>query len=435
MAEREPRTTKIDVGALARVEGEGALHVSVRGDTVEDVRLEIYEPPRFFEALLRDRPLADAPDITSRICGICPIAYQMSACAALEDALGVEVPEPIWDLRRLIYCGEWLESHALHVFMLHAPDFLGYEGAIEMARDGHSELVERGLRIKRAGNDLLRAVGGRAVHPINLRVGGFYRAPAPTELAPVAEALKGAREDLLETVRWAGSLEFPQRTLETELVALRNGGSYPIERGRLVSTEGLDIAPEEFPEHVVEEHVPHSTALHARIRARGNYVLGPIARFALNHDRLSPLARDAAVDAGLEGPCRNPFQMIVIRSVEMLYAADEALRLIAAYEPPDRPFVEPRPVHGVGSGWTEAPRGMLWHRYEVGADGRIRTATIVPPTSQNQASIENDLRGFVQANLDLPDDELQWRCEQAVRNYDPCISCSTHFLRLEIDRR
>jgi sulfhydrogenase subunit alpha len=435
MADREPRTTTIKIGALARVEGEGALHVSVRGDTVEDVRLEIYEPPRFFEALLRGRPLADAPDITSRICGICPIAYQMSACAALEDALGIEVPEPIWDLRRLIYCGEWLESHALHVFMLHAPDFLGYEGAIEMARDGHSELVERGLRIKRAGNDLLRAVGGRAVHPINVRVGGFYRAPAPAELGPVAEALKLAREDLLETVRWAGSLEFPERALDAELASLRNGAAYPIERGRLVSTRGLEIGAGEFPDHVVEEQVPHSTALHARIRDRGNYVLGPIARFALNHDRLSPLAREAAREAGLEPSCRNPFQMIVIRSVEMLYAADEALRLIGAYEPPDPPFVEPQPANATGSGWTEAPRGMLWHRYEVGADNRIRAATIIPPTSQNQASIENDLRGFVQANLDLPDAELQWRCEQAVRNYDPCISCSTHFLRLEIDRR
>jgi coenzyme F420-reducing hydrogenase alpha subunit len=435
MAERVPRTTKIEIGALARVEGEGALHVSVRGDTVEDVRLEIYEPPRFFEALLRDRPFADAPDITSRICGICPIAYQMSACAALEDALAVEVPEPIWDLRRLIYCGEWLESHALHVFMLHAPDFLGYQGAIEMARDGHSELVERGLRIKRAGNDLLRAVGGRAVHPINLRVGGFYRAPERPELGPVAESLERAREDLLETVRWTGTLDFPERSLDTELVALRDGGAYPIERGRLVSTGGLEIGPGEFPDHVVEEQVPHSTALHARIRARGNYVLGPIARFALNHDRLSPLARDAAGEAGLEPSCRNPFRMIAIRSVEMLYAADEALRLIGAYEPPERPFVDAEPATATGSGWSEAPRGMLWHRYEVDAGGRIRAATIVPPTSQNQASIENDLRGFVAANLDLPDDELQWRCEQAVRNYDPCISCSTHFLRLEIDRR
>ena len=435
MAEREPRTTTIKVGALARVEGEGALHVTVRGDAVEDVRLEIYEPPRFFEALLRERPFTDAPDITSRICGICPIAYQMSACAAIEDALGIEIPEPTWALRRLIYCGEWLESHALHVFMLHAPDFLGYEGAIEMARDGHADLVERGLRIKRAGNELMRAVGGRPVHPINVRVGGFYRAPAPAELEPVTEALERAREDLVETVRWAGRLEFPERELDAELAALRADGAYPIERGRLVSTAGLEIAPAQFPDHIVEEQVPHSTALHARIRERGNYVLGPISRYALNHDRLSRLARDAAAEAGLGPVCRNPFMTIVIRSVEMLYAADEALRLLADYEPPDPPSVEVAPADAAGSGWTEAPRGMLWHRYELAADGRIRAARIVPPTSQNQASIENDLRGFVQANLDLPDAELRWRCEQAVRNYDPCISCSTHFLRLEIDRR
>jgi coenzyme F420-reducing hydrogenase alpha subunit len=408
--------------------------VRVRGDAVEDVRLEIYEPPRFFEALLRARRFADAPDITSRICGICPIAYQMSACAAIEDALGVEVAEPVWDLRRLIYCGEWLESHALHVFMLHAPDFLGYEGAIEMARDGHAGIVERGLRIKHAGNEVMRAIGGRAVHPINVRVGGFYRAPAPATLEPVRERLERAREDLVETVRWAGALEFPDRKLDAELAALHAEGTYPIERGRLVSTAGLELTPNQFPEHVIEEQVPHSTALHARIRARGNYVLGPISRYALNHERLSPLARDTAAAAGLEPVCRNPFKTIVIRSVEMLYAADEALRLIAAYEPPDPPFVEAEPADASGSGWTEAPRGMLWHRYELGGDGRIRGARIVPPTSQNQASIENDLREFVQANLDLPDAELRRRCEQAVRNYDPCISCSTHFLRLEIDR-
>ena len=203
----------------------------------------------------------------------------------------------------------------------------------------------------------------------------------------------------------------------------------------MVSTAGLEIAPAEFPDHIVEEQVPHSTALHARIRERGNYVLGPISRYALNHDRLSRLARDAAAEAGLGPVCRNPFMTIVIRSVEMLYAADEALRLLADYEPPDPPSVEVAPADAAGSGWTEAPRGMLWHRYELAADGRIRAARIVPPTSQNQASIENDLRGFVQANLDLPDAELRWRCEQAVRNYDPCISCSTHFLRLEIDRR
>jgi coenzyme F420-reducing hydrogenase alpha subunit len=430
----EGRTTTIKVGALARVEGEGALHVRVRGGRVEDVRLEIYEPPRFFEAFLRDRPLGDAPDLTSRICGICPIAYQLSACAAMEAALGIEASEPIRHLRRLIYCGEWLESHGLHVFFLHAPDFLGYAGAIEMARDGHAELVERGLRIKKAGNDLLRAIGGRAVHPINLRVGGFYRASAPNELAPVAQSLERVREELVETVRWAGSLEFPERELDCEFVALHEPGRYAIESGRLISSAGLDIEPRQFLDHVLEEQVPHSTALHSRLLERGNYVVGPLARYSLNHGGLSPLARQAALEAGLQSACRNPFQSIVVRCVEMLYAADEALRLIDAYEPPDPPAVPFEPRAATGSGWTEAPRGMLWHRYELRADGRIESARIIPPTSQNQASIEDDLRGFVEANLDLLDDQLQWRCEQAVRNYDPCISCSTHFLRLEIDR-
>ena len=430
----EGRTTTIKVGALARVEGEGALHVRVRNGEVEDVRLEIYEPPRFFEAFLRDRPLGDAPDLTSRICGICPIAYQLSACAGIEAALGIEVPEPIRRLRRLIYCGEWLESHGLHVFFLHAPDFLGYPGAIEMARDGHAELVERGLRIKKSGNELLRVIGGRAVHPINLRVGGFYRAPTRDELAPVAENLKRTRDELVETVRWAGSLEFPERELECELVALHEDDRYAIESGRLISSAGLDIEPDGFSEHVVEEQVPHSTALHSRLCERGNYVVGPLARYNLNHGTLSPLAHEAASGAGLGKTCRNPFQSIVVRCVEMLYAADEALRLIDSYEPPDPPAVEVEHRAAAGSGWTEAPRGMLWHRYALRGDGRIESARIVPPTSQNQASIEDDLRGFVQANLDTGDEELQWRCEQAVRNYDPCISCSTHFLRLDIDR-
>jgi coenzyme F420-reducing hydrogenase alpha subunit len=438
MPEPEVETTTIEVGALARVEGEGALHVRVRGGDVESVRLEIFEPPRFFEALLRGRRFSDAPDITSRICGICPIAYQLSACAAIEDALGIEVSEPIRQLRRLIYCGEWLESHALHVFMLHAPDFLGYPGAVEMANDGHATLVERGLAIKQAGNRLIAAIGGRSVHPVNPRVGGFYRAPSAAELAPVAEPLQYAREQLIETVAWAGTLDFPERHLGAELAALRQderGGEYPLEGGRLVSTAGLDIDAAHFPEHVVEEQVAHSTALHARLLERGNYVLGPIARHALNRDRLSPVALEAAEAAGLEPVCRNPFKSIVVRSVEMLYAADEALRLLADYEPPAPAAIDAEPIAATGSGWTEAPRGMLWHRYELDSEGRIAKATIVPPTSQNQAAIEADLREYVQENLELLEDDLRWRCEQAVRNYDPCISCSTHFLRLDIDRR
>ncbi len=434
MAERAERQTTIDVGALARVEGEGALHIRVRDGEVDDVKLEIYEPPRFFEAFLRDRPAGDAPDFTSRICGICPVAYQVSACRAIEAAAGVEVDARIDALRRLIYCGEWLESHGMHVFLLHAPDFLGYEGAIEMARDGHREVFERGLLIKGAGNTLMAAVGGRAVHPVNLCLGGFYRAPSRAELEPVAEKLKRAREELVETVRWAAALPFPDHEVDFELVAMRSDGEYPIEKGRLISSGGLDIDASGFEQHIIEEQVAHSTALHARIRERGRYQVGPLARYGLNSELLSPLAREAAAEAGLGAVCRNPFKSIVVRSVEMLYAADEALRLIEQYEAPDPPAAAIDLGAGNGAGWSEAPRGMLWHRYELNPDGTIATARIVPPTSQNQASIEQDVREFVAANLDLSDQELTWQCEQAVRNYDPCISCSTHFLTVRIDR-
>jgi coenzyme F420-reducing hydrogenase alpha subunit len=428
MAEREILTE-----VLARVEGEGAMHVRIRDDQVQAVQLRIYEPPRFFEAFLRGRRFTEVPDITARICGICPVAYQLSSIAAMEDVCGVEVAAGIRALRRLLYCGEWIESHALHVFMLHAPDFLGYSTGFEMARD-HPATVESALRLKKAGNALMRVVGGREIHPVNVRVGGFYRAPSRAELAPVAEELKVARESAIEAVAWAASLPTPDFDEDWTFLALRDPDVYAIEGGRLVSSGGLDLAPAQYDDHVVEEHVEHSTALHARLRDGTRYLVGPLARYALNRDRLSPVALEAADAAGLEAVCRNPFRSIVVRCVEILYALDESLRLIDAYEPPDPPAVDVQPRAGVGHGWTEAPRGMLWHRYEIDDEGTIRQARIVPPTSQNQARIEQSLHAFVQRHVALADDELRVRCEQAVRNYDPCISCATHFLRLDVDR-
>jgi sulfhydrogenase subunit alpha len=432
VADGTTRTIKADV--LARVEGEGAMYVKLRDDEVLDVELRIYEPPRFFEAFLRGRSFAEVTDITARICGICPVAYQTSAAQAIEDAAGVVVEGPLRALRRLIYCGEWIESHGLHVCMLHAPDFLGYQSAIEMARD-HPEVVERGLSLKKTGNALIRLVGGREVHPVNFRPGGFYRAPRKRELRALAEALERGREDALEAVRWTATLPFPDFDLDHELVALRSGGGeYPIDRGRIVSDRGIDIEASEFEETFEEVQVEHSNALHSRVRTRGAYLAGPMARFNLNFDRLSPLAREAAAEAGIGGRCHNPFQSIVVRSVEILYAFDEALRLIADYEEPDAPSVDLDPGGAVGFGVSEAPRGLLWHRYELNADGTIADARIIPPTSQNQAAIERDLHDFVARHASLPDDELSLRCEQAIRNYDPCISCATHFLELEVDR-
>ncbi len=407
--------------------------VRIADGVVEDVKLNIYEPPRFFEAFLRGRAFTEAPDITARICGICPVAYQMSACRAMEQVCGIEVGGQLRALRRLLYCGEWIESHALHVYMLHLPDFLGYESAIELARD-HGETVARALELKKIGNELMAVVGGREVHPVNVKVGGWYRAPRKRELRPLVDKLERAREIALETVALTATLEFPDYERDYELVALDQPGEYPIDRGRIVSNRGLDIEVAEYDEHFVEEHVEWSNALHSRVIERGSYLCGPLARFALSADRLSPVAAEAAGEAGLTAEERNPFRSIVVRSVELVYAADEALRLIAEYEEPDAPALEVEPHAGVGYGCTEAPRGILYHRYELADDGSIVEAKIVPPTSQNQRTIEDDLRGVVERSIDVPDEQLALLCEQTIRNYDPCISCATHFLRLEVER-
>jgi len=429
-----PRTKTIRTDYLARVEGEGAMYVRIAGREVEDVKLNIYEPPRFFEAFLRGRGFTEAPDITARICGICPVAYQMSSVTAMEMACGVEVGGQLQALRRLLYCGEWIESHALHVFMLHAPDFLGYPSAIELARDNPA-VVASALELKKTGNELMTVIGGREVHPINVKVGGWYRAPRARELAPLVPKLERAREIALEAVRLTSGFDFPDYEQDYELVALDHPGEYPIDRGRIVSNRGLDIAVSEYDDHFEEEHVEWSNALHSRIVERGSYLCGPLARFALAADRLSPVARDAAREAGLDPSERNPFRSIVVRSVELVYAADEALRIIAEYEEPDAPSIDVVPRAGVGYGCTEAPRGILYHRYEIDDEGTIRDAKIVPPTSQNQRTIEEDLRGVVERSLDMPDEALTIRCEQTIRNYDPCISCATHFLTLDIERR
>ncbi len=426
------KTVKVDV--LARVEGEGGLLVKVKDDRVTDVKFNIFEPPRFFEAFLRGRHYDEVVDIVARICGICPVAYQMSAAHAMEDVFKVQVAGQLRELRRLLYCGEWIESHVLHVFFLHAPDFLGYEDAIRMAKD-HGPVVQQALALKKVGNDLMTLLGGREIHPISVRVGGFYKAPSRAELAPIAERLKWARDAARDAVRFTATLPFPDFDQDYEFVSLRHASEYPFNEGRLVSNKGLNISVQEYDLHFEEQHVAHSNALQSVHVGRGPYLVGPLARYNLNYDLLSPLAREAAAEAGLGPVCRNPFKSIIVRAVETLYACDEALRIIEQYEKPaGRPLVDFKPMPGVGYACTEAPRGFLYHRYRVDSQGHVLDAKIVPPTSQNQKMMEADLRAFVSPRLDTPHDQLTWQCEQVIRNYDPCISCATHFLKLRFER-
>jgi sulfhydrogenase subunit alpha len=425
------KSRSIKVDYLARVEGEGGIRIKVQDKAVTDVHFDIFEPPRFFEAFLRGRHFTEAPDITARICGICPIAYQMSSIHAMESACGVSVTGPLRDLRRLIYCGEWIESHALHVYMLHAPDFLGYQDVLQMAKE-HGEAVKQALKLKKIGNALVTLLGGREIHPINLKVGGFYRLPTKQELNSLTDRLKWARDASLETVRFTATFPFPDFERDYEFVSLRHENEYPFNEGRLVSSKGLDIAIADYENYFSEEHVSYSNALHSNLRGRGAYLVGPLARFNLNFDRLTPTAQEAARAAGIVPPLKNPFKSIVVRSVELVYACEEAIRIIEKYEMPEKPFVEVTPKASVGYGCTEAPRGILYHRYRINEKGLITEARIIPPTSQNQKSMELDLREFVPSRLNLTQDKLTWQCEQAIRNYDPCISCATHFIKVDI---
>ncbi|MBM9507960.1 Ni/Fe hydrogenase subunit alpha [Actinacidiphila acididurans] len=449
-------TRVIGVGSLARVEGEGAVRLRVRGREVEQAHLAIYEPPRFFEAFLRGRGHTEPPDLTSRVCGICPVAYQMSACQALEDACGVAVEGQLAALRRLMYCGEWIESQTMHIYLLHAPDFLGADSLFDLARD-HRADVERGLRLKQAGNAIVELLGGRAIHPVNVRLGGFHRVPTAPELRPLAARLEQAREDAEQTVRWVAGFDFPDGACDHELLALARPGTYAIEGGipTVMDAPGAHALPPDsdrslptrtfalpdFRAHVVEHQEGHSTALHSRLDGR-RHLTGPLARYAISGRWLSPVAVRAAREAGLGDPrqgtaCRNPYRSIVVRAVEVLYAADEALRLIDAYRPPPLPCVEAPPRAGTGHGATEAPRGLLYHRYRLAADGTVAEADLVPPTAQNQGAIQEDVRLSVERRLrsgDAIDAELSALCERVIRNHDPCISCSAHFLDLSVER-
>jgi coenzyme F420-reducing hydrogenase alpha subunit len=426
------RTIKVDY--LARVEGEGAMFLKINDGVLSDVQLRIFEPPRFFEALLQGRKFSEVADITARICGICPVAYQMSAVHAVEQAFGVTVDGPLRALRRLLYCSEWIASHALHIYMLHAPDFLGYPSAVHMARD-YPALVEQGLALKKTGGELMSLVGGREIHPVNVRVGGFFKVPSRRELQQQVAGLERARDIARATVRQVSRFDFPDFEQDYTFVALSHPDEYPLNQGRIRSNKGLDIAASEFGAHFEERHVRHSNALHCVMKDSGqSYHVGPLARYALNGHLLSADIQSEARLAGLGAVCNNPFKSIIVRALETLFACEESLRIIAEYQEPQRSFVEVAPRKSVGYAATEAPRGILYHRYEMNENGDILSAIITPPTSQNQKMIEDDLRALVPRYLSEPDETLRWRAEQAIRNYDPCISCATHFLKLNVER-
>jgi sulfhydrogenase subunit alpha len=435
MPEPDESLRSIRVPILTRVEGEGALHVRLQGRQIEEVQLNIYEPPRFFEALLRGKPMDDVADITSRICGICPIAYQMTAVQALENIQGISVDPEIASLRRLMYCGEWIESHVLHIHLLHAPDFFDCDSAMQLAERFPDE-VKRGLKLKQIGNRLLELLGGRAIHPINLVIGGFYRLPRREELVSLIPDFRWGLQHSVEAARWLSTLPFPDFEVPYDFVALSRPDMYAIESGSVGSSDQASISVEAYEAHFFEMHVSHSTALQARKKPNDTtYFVGPLARTNLNFDTLTPIAKRTAEEIGMTPPCRNPHRGILARAIETVFAFEEGLRILESITLPLRSRVPYQVRAGEGVSATEAPRGLIFHRYRVDDHGKVQFAKIVPPTSQNQGQIESDLRRLLPEVIDREDAYVASECERLVRTYDPCISCSTHFLKLHLDRQ
>lgn len=423
----------INVPVLARVEGEGALDLSIENNVITDLKLRIYEPPRYFEKFLEGRSYKDVVDTVARICGICPVAYQMSAIHAIESIYQHTSSSWVRDMRRLMYCGEWLQSHSLHIHMLAAPDFLGFNSVIEMAQE-YADEVRRGLMLQGLGNDLIALLGGRSVHPVGVRAGGFYHAPDEQEVTRLLERFKAARQEAVDLVAWTCSLDLADDEQDFTSVSLQHPDEYAMNEGRLVSDKGLDIAIEEFDQHFKEQHVPQSTALHCLLHGEP-YLVGPLARLNNNLQSLPIETRALLDNTGISFPSRNMFHSIVARALEIHFALNEAIRIMEAYKKPERAFDDIKPQAGIGFGCTEAPRGFLWHRYELDESGEVISARIIPPTSQNQARIEQDIEAALnQFGLAHQDAELQLHAEKVIRNYDPCISCATHFLKLHVDR-
>jgi coenzyme F420-reducing hydrogenase alpha subunit len=420
---------------VARVEGEGALNVELDGDEIRRVQLKIFEPPRFFEAFLQGRHYSEVSDIVARICGICPVAYQMSAVHAFEKLFEVKLDPEIRRLRRLLYCGEWIESHALHIYMLHAPDFLGFDSALEISKTA-PDVVKRGLRLKKVGDAILKTLGGRAIHPVSVCVGGFTRLPTREKLAALLDDLRWARDAAVETVHWVSALDFPDFPQPYTFMSLKHSDEYPLNEGNIfVSGEEGErqIPVAEYETHFEESHVAHSNALQCHYRGKP-YLTGPLARLNNNRDKLHPLASSTLDVTGLTLPLTNPFHGIVARSIEMLEATLEAIEIIEGYAPPAQPAADCQVHAGECVAATEAPRGVLYHRYRVSAEGLIEEAKIVPPTSQNQSRIEADIRSLLPSIIHKDDRQIAHACERIIRCYDPCISCATHFLKLSLKR-
>ncbi len=424
----------IHVPILARVEGEGALELSISNNQIDKLKLEIYEPPRFFERFLVGREPNEVIDAVARICGICPVAYQMSAVHAIEEIFKVQISPWVREMRRLFYCGEWIESHALHIHLLAAPDYFNCQSIIELSKID-ATAVERGMKLHALGVDLMSLLGKRSVNPVGACIGGFYRAPSIDEARDMLKRLKAALKDAEDLIQWCDSIDIPNDHHDFLTVSLKHPNEYPMNEGDIAISDGVTINIADYEQYFKEVHIAHSTALHSYYQDQP-YLVGPLARLNHNHDLLPSSLKKLIDKSAKSFPSQNMFDSMFARAVEIAYSLIEAIRILENYSAKTAPYCDYKAQAGTGFGATEAPRGILWKKLSFDKDGLLSFAKIVPPTSQNQARIEDDLRtSLKEFGLEKDKEQLRHHSEKIIRNYDPCISCSTHFLTLTINRQ
>ncbi|MGA7874833.1 MAG: Ni/Fe hydrogenase subunit alpha [Desulfoferrobacter sp.] len=426
------RNANINVHHMTRVEGHGDIVVEIREGKLERIRFAVVEAPRFFEAFLRGQGFDEVTHTASRICGICAVSHKCAALKATEAALGVEVSDQTQLLRRLAFHGEIISSHILHIYFLAAPDFLGIPSAFPLI-ESNRELVLQAMRLKKLGYDLSAMVGGRHTHPVAMQVGGFSFVHAEDALTAMKDRLLRAIEDIKETVRFFKSIELPKLEQETDYVSLKHPDHYAFYDGDIFSSKDETVPVIRYRD-VIEEHVvPYSTAKHASWKG-SRYMVGALARFNNNSNRLMPLAKEAARDLGLDVPCFNPFMNTIAQIVECAHCVEDGIEIIeqilSSGIKADAERAQVKVRSGVGVGAVEAPRGILFHEYEYDQAGKCLTANHVIPTAQNLANLEADMRVFAPRFIDAEEKEIAYQLEMLARAYDPCISCSTHVVRL-----
>jgi len=421
----------VHVDHVTRVEGHGNIVVNVKEGKIEECRWEVVEAPRFFEAFVRGRSYLEVAHITSRICGICSVGHTLASLKATEAAMGVQISEQTRLLRRILIQGENMQSHVLHTYFLAAPDFVGAPSVFPLVKT-HPEVVLRALRLKKLANDLCDVFGGRTVHPITPTVNGFTKLPEIKAIKEIRKRLAKAKPDLEATVELFKSFQIPDFKRETEYISLKSKEEYALYDGVIASTDAGTTPVENYRQWTNEYCVPHSTAKYTK-NVRESYMVGALARFNNNYEQLSPGAKKAAAELGLKAPCYNPFMNNIAQLVEVVHAVEESSRLIdellaRGLQEEDRRILIKA---GRGVGAVDVPRGILFHDYTYDKNGVCVAANCVIPTNQNHGNIQKDMEAFLPHLLDKPEEEIRLSLEMLVRAYDPCISCSTHLLKVD----